>query len=54
MVEITHKPDDPDEPVWLMVEEQNGQRREWWRVRLWTGEIREFSTRAEASEAYWS
>jgi hypothetical protein len=45
---------DTDVPVWKMAEVINDKRvRTWWRVRLWTGQIREFRTRPAAIMAYW-
>lgn len=50
---ITYAPDNPNEPVWFMEEIVDDSKKEWWRVRLWTGEIQDYATRVEASEAYW-
>jgi hypothetical protein len=50
---ITYEPEDPEEPVWMVAEEIDGKRLEWWNVRLWTGEIVAYQTRQEASDAFW-
>lgn len=50
---ITYAPENPDEPVWMMEEVVAENKRTWWRVRLWTGEILDFDTNEDASAAYW-